>query len=140
MTEGAAPTLGKRDGAAEVYLLPGEIPLCAWDAVFFASWWRARGGILYLTSDRLVWISWRPALPWTGKTVLISLREIARVATRLVLFAPFFFLAGPFHRQVIITAKDAARYKFSPVATGPGARQVATEITSILREQGLLRD
>lgn len=133
-----------RDGgvrlAAQVELLPGEIPLCAWDAVFFPSWWRGRGGVLYLTSVRLVWISWRPPLPWTAKVISISLRDIERVDTRRVLFAPFIGLAGPFHRQVVVTLKGSKRCAFSPASTGRGARQVAMEITSILRERGLLRD
>lgn len=127
------PKLGEGAGVtAQVELLPDEIPLSAWDALFWPRWWRFRGGILYLTTLRLVWISWRPVLPWIPRVVAMSLPAVDSVRTRLVLFAPLIGLAGPFHRQVLVTLKDARRYSFSPTSGGPGATRIAAEINSII--------
>ena len=141
MTKAPKPKLGEGVGVAEkVGLLPGEVPVGAWDALFYPKWWRFRGGVLYLTTARLIWISWRPALPWVPRTVSISLPDVERVYSRRVLFAPFIALAGPFHRQVVVALRDSRRHAFAPLSTGPGAGEIVAEITSILRERGLSRD
>ena len=119
--------------AAEVDLLAGEIPLLAWDATFIGKWWASPWGTLYLTDQRLVWIRWRSSLPLGLKTLEISLDSVTGVEVRRR-------WSHLFHRAVLVQRRGEAPCEFLPARFGPGARSIVTEITSILRERGLLRD
>jgi hypothetical protein len=150
VTEDPKPKLGQTTGdafaaslggyAAEVDLLPGEIPLCAWE-VAYGRHWKNAWGILYLTSHRLVWIRAKIALPWIAKTLEIPLESVMGAEVKRRLWSPSrLSLLRPFGRHVVVNSKGGERYSFSPSPTGAGANEIAREITSILRDKGLLRD
>ena len=150
MTEPATPRLGQTSGdafaaslggyATEVDLLAGEVPLLAWEAAHGRGWKNA-WGILYLTTHRLVWIRSKIALPWIPKTLEIPLDSVMSVeAGRRLFSSSSLSLLRPFRRHVVVTLKSGERYSFSPAPTGVDALSIVTEITSILRERGLLRD
>ncbi len=144
MTEPATPKLGQTSGhpftaalggyAAEVDLLSDEIPLQAWEVAYGRRVWENAWGILYLTTHRLVWIRSKIALPWVAKTLEIPLDSVIAAKARRR------WWPIPFDRGLVVISREHAEScQFSPSWSSPGASEITREITSILRERGLLR-